>query len=229
MGNFGRLGLCFLQEFLHAHYSHIPEARMWHWQILPANVNFETVGSRFQQARLLPSLRFLVQYAVPSVSRVRTGNAQLAMARAQKSAGALWIGSEHVFFFREASTEGNNALANCHLPTTHTELPHWVCPLIADLVGVHERQIHRNVDAVLEQFAREECSPAVRLLRTVNWAALPLAWEPLFLSHVPPPTTAQNEDAQLRLVRAITPEWMDAEIQNEVVSLLQDITTVGNQ
>ena len=39
---------------------------MWHWQLLPRDVNLLTLGRSFARAMLLPSLRDLVMHCVPS-------------------------------------------------------------------------------------------------------------------------------------------------------------------
>lgn len=235
--------VCMMQEFLHIHYPQIPEARMWHWQMLPPSANVDTVGSRFDSAGILPSLRFLVRYAVPTSSLVKQRNLETLIlhgmrsidyrrptsARVSRSTmpNAFWIGADHLFFYVE--DEEQQGIANCRLPQTVGEdLPEWVVPLLADVSMTDEIHVKRNLDAALEQFAKENDAPAVRLLRSINWARLPLVWQPMFLVTTHHGTVQQCEEAQVRLIRSVAREWESgsAEVVHEALTLLQHVTTM---
>ena len=90
-------------------------------------------------------------------------------------------------------------------------------------------QLAPRVRSELSPFQREFGAPALRLLRSINWATIPLHWQPLFLRGVQTTTTAQQAaDAQARLVKGAAAMWEDAEVVAEAVELLHDVTTVSH-
>ena len=237
--------LCMLQEFLHVRFGGaVPEAYVWCWQLLPANVNLRTVGANFHNAGILPSLRFLLRYGTPTA---RVADPVVTVATAERLGNrhpwrmiteygrnvcALWIGDD-VFFYVEQTPRGSDGapggITDCRAPDTHTELPPWVLHLLADVAGVQTLYVQRTVDASLAHFQAEHGTPAVRLLRSINWGALPLHWRPLFMRGEEPSATPQQAaDAQARLIKSSAAMWEDAEVLAQAIDLLSEVTTIGH-
>jgi hypothetical protein len=86
--------------------------------------------------------------------------------------------------------------------------------------------IARNVDSYLTRIATNP-APALRLLRTINWALVPLVWKPLFMKNAQVTVTpAQAADAQSRLLKELTPSWEEPETIAEAIELLNRFTGV---
>lgn len=245
---------CMLQEYLHVRHRHIPEARVWVWQILPSQSNVNLVGAAFAQAGLYPSWSMIARYAAGGDAPARHATA-LAAARLDVAAYAgrpegdasmhveydrgviaFWIGEE-VFFAVEcrageesAETGGaRHPLANLRLPDTPQELPPWVAAVLMDRSpGLDRHGADANLQRFLTWFAGAHGGAATRLLRSINWPLLPLVWRPLFFRDVPVRTTGpESADAQTTLVKSVAALWEDAETLAEAIERLHQLTGVA--
>lgn len=221
-----------LQEFLHVRYPHVPSATVWYWQLLPYYTNLETVGRHFDVAELLPSLRHLARLvlgpgdsSLMGAERVeRLGQRLYNQLSTDHGNGrhTLWLGTD-AFFYVERQSE--NALTNVRLPKTHKELPPWVLSLLMDVGRTKDPfALEKTVDHYLCQLEATG-SRAVRLLRSINWATVPLVWKPLFMHDAV--STVSNREAQssqARLIKAAAPSWEEAEVVSESIELLHRIT-----
>ena len=230
---------CMLQEFLHLRYAHlVPEVRVWYWELLPSDANLNVVGERFHAAGLLPSLRYLLEYAtnLPVADRTHLHDSTCAATHAGRAgpdalstpAGSgrhtLWLGKD-AFFYVEA-TERDTTFANSRAPDHHGELPPWVLSLLQSAGAGDPFTLQRNLDVGLSHFHARHGTAPQRLLRSIHWASLPLVWRPLFVRDVRVVATrAQCEAAQARLVKGVAAVWEDAPVVAEAIEILGRLTT----
>lgn len=137
--------------------------------------------------------------------------------------GVLWLGDEAFAYVEEQP-----GLTGCRPPTKPDELAPWIVPAIADAAAADVFSVQRNLSHYLEDFCRRPTTPAVRMLRAVNWAAIPLVWHPLFLLEAQQThTLTECEQSQSRLLRSIGEEQADPEVLAEAAELLKRITTLS--
>jgi hypothetical protein len=243
-----------LQEYLHVRHRHIPEARVWNWQILPSQSNLNLVGAAFAQAGLYPSWSMIARYAAGGDGPGRLAPAAAARLDVAAYAGrpdgdaamhveydrgvtAFWIGEE-VFFAVECRGEASMApaeggarhpLANLRIPDSPQELPPWVAGLLLERSpGLEIHGANANLQRFLSWFASTHGGAAVRLLRSINWPLLPLVWRPLFFKDIPVRTTShESADAQTTLVKSVAAVWEDAETLAEAIEQLHQMTGVS--
>lgn len=190
---------------------------MWHWQLLPRDVNLLTVGRGFHRAGLLPSLRELVLHTVPTRAGPlgqgeRVAQAVEALAQRERicgvstdapaplwsgyagGVGILWLGQE-AFLFVDDAPDG---LTGARVPRGQHELAPWILPAIADTCTTDLFTVQRQADRFLEDFGSRKGTPGQQILRGINWANIPLVWHPLFLTEARPThTLADCEEAQV--------------------------------
>ena len=94
-------------------------------------------------------------------------------------------------------------MTNVTLPLTVDQMPPWVLQLLGEQYGGGDHHhLATLVDTYLELFRRTPVSPAILILRRVNWPALPLQWHPVYLPHIPVHISrVESQQAQERLVR----------------------------
>ena len=223
---------CMLQEFLHVRYPHVPSATVWYWQLLPYYTNLETVGRHFDLAELLPSLRQLMRLVLGGREPNRMGSERVERLGQRlynqlstdhgNGRHTLWLGTDAFFYVEQQS---DNALINVRLPATHKELPPWVLSLLMDMGHTKDPfALEKTVDHYLRQLEATG-SRAVRLLRCINWAAVPLVWKPLFMHDaVSTVSNCEAQASQARLIKAAAPSWEEAEVVSESIDLLHRIT-----
>ena len=229
--------ICALQEFLHVRFSHVPQAVVWYWQLLPYYVNVSNMGRNMDAEELLPSVRKLLKFAAVKASSEHIDMERLHI-RGQRHSDrmsteygngicALWVGEDVFFYVEDKSDQVLGALRNVRLPSNHSELPGWVMELLREAsMSTDFFGIARNVDSYLTRIATNP-APALRLLRTINWALVPLVWKPLFMKNAQVTVTpAQAADAQSRLLKELTPSWEEPETIAEAIELLNRFTGV---
>ena len=237
--------LCMLQEFLHVRFPQVPGMAVWYWQLLPYYVNTNNVGNNFDLFGVLPSLNKLVSHAAVSRNPVEL-NLKHLQIRGQrlrdelhveygKGVCSLWLG-KHVFFYVEREhtedTDTEDApphqLRNVTTPANHRELPHWVLEFLGDMsTGTDAFAMAKNVDSYLAGMEMN-LSPGLKLLRSINWASLPLVWNPLFMKNAETCVTVdQATRAQTSLIKGVCPSWEEAETMAEAIDLLNRITGVS--
>jgi hypothetical protein len=227
---------CMLQEFLHVRYAHIPNAAVWYWQLLPYHVNLNHVGKVFDAEEILPSLRRLLCYAAVPKAPIGELDPDRLQCRGQKQADriatdyggdrhALWLGTE-VFFYVEGVGDGN-PLTNVRIPISYQELPPWVMALLCEVShGTDAFAIGMNVNTYLHTLSAT-ATRSTQLLRSINWAAVPLVWRPMFMQGCDTCVTAiQAGEAQARLIKAIAPSWEEPETVLETIERLARITGI---
>ena len=115
---------------------------------------------------------------------------------------------------------------------THTDLPQWVFTVLQEISGddVDEIVLHRNVNMFLQRWnSTGSDRRSVILLRSINWAVLPLIWRPLFMSDIPvcvPPSECRK--AQIKLLTEVASEQDDVETLNAAAHMLGIITGIVN-
>ena len=226
--------VCIFQEYLHLRYGHIPRVCCWYWQLLPDTANLNVVGEQFHEAGILPSLRWLVQYATEGIPYRMACEAARSMHGRnvdQEALGpgahAYWLGGD-VFFFVRAETKDQATANNCRAPDAHGELPRWVMPMLRELTEgkLDGFNLQRNVDICLAHFQTMHGGAAQRLLRSVNWSGLPLVWRPMFVRDIRHTTTrAQAEGAHEKLIKNVAAMWEDAPVVAEAIEILGRLTT----
>ena len=229
--------VCLLQEFLHVRFPHIPKAVVWYWQLLPYHANLHNIGRYFDAEEILPSLDKLLKFASSDRKQGKVNPADVERRGMQPSDRmaidygnglcAMWLGND-VFFFVEVSAQDQiNPLRNVRAPINHSEIPTWAMDLLSETnPGVDRFSLARNVDSFLQRMD-SSASRAVRLLRSVNWSAIPLVWRPLFMKNMNVTVSArQASEAQVRLIKGISPEGEAAEIVAEAIDLLHRMTGV---
>ena len=135
-----------------------------------------------------------------------------------------------VFFYVTINPgeEQCTAATNVRLPRNHAELPAWVLPLLQDLVGPDsgdDEGLQRLLDDYLALFGRDTEPLSHRVLRRINWASLPLDWQPLYLKNYPLRISKRETSlAQQRLIaNALRGPEEEAQAAN-IVAALADIT-----
>ena len=229
--------VCLLQEFLHVRFPHIPKAVVWYWQLLPYHANLHNIGRYFYAEEILPSLDKLLKFASSDRKQGKVNPADVERRGMQPSDRmaidygnglcAMWLGND-VFFFVEVSAQDQiNPLRNVRGPINHSEVPTWAMDLLSETnPGVDRFSLARNVDSFLQRMD-SSASRAVRLLRSVNWSAIPLVWRPLFMKNMNVTVSVrQASEAQVRLIKGISPEWEEAEIVAEAIDLLHRMTGI---
>lgn len=88
-----------------------------------------------------------------------------------------------------------------------------VVPLLEEYntaaTGNHQLRLH--VDSYLQMFAEGPAEASVRLLRGINWAALPIHWQPCFLTNLPVRVTRhESQEAQRQLVKRAVQRLRDS-------------------
>lgn len=161
--------ICMVQEVLHLRFPNIPQARVWHWQLLPSPTPIHLIAQRFNETGILPSWSGLLHYAAPRASNATVHSIPFETVRSigghddptrmhtEYSNGimALWIGEE-VFFCVELPSETNSQLTNIRLPENHRDLPPWVLNLVCQVAQaskVDEFTVIKCVDSFLDWFA----------------------------------------------------------------------------
>ena len=229
---------CMMQEFLHVRYQHIPSAAVWYWQLLPYHVNLDQLGKSFDDEDILPSLHKLLRFAaVPPRTIGDLDNERLLM-RGQKQPHhmsshygsgrcALWLGADVFFYIQKEADEDGNELTNVRIPGSYQEIPPWVMHLLVEVsIGVDAFAIGINVNNYLQRL-QATASRSTQLLRSINWAAVPLIWKPTFMVGCDTCVTVQQAaEAQSRLIKAIAPSWEDPETVSETIERLGRITGV---
>ena len=229
--------LCALQEFLHVRFPYVPQAVVWHWQLLPYHTNIANLGQHFDRRQILPSLRSLLRFAAVGVpvdqldlSRLNT-RAQFHPDRISMEYGsgqcALFLGEDIFFYMEDKSEKCPNPLLNVRLPASHTELPTWVMHILYEASkDMDAFAIARNVDSYLLCIA-SNVPPAIRLLQSVNWASIPLIWKPLFMRNAEVVVTpTQASQAQARLIKELAPTGEEPETIAEAIEILHQFTGV---
>ena len=129
----------------------------------------------------------------------------------------LWLGEETFAYVEESP-----GLTGCRPPTHTNELAPWIVSAIADAAETDVFAVQRNLSHFLEDFwsryytkrllLTRSVTPGRRILRAVNWAAIPLVWHPLFLTDAHQThTLSECETSQSRLLRSIGEERQDPE------------------
>lgn len=240
-----------IQEYLHIVYSHVREVRVWHYSLIPHSTPIHLVAHDFRCARILPSWNGLCDALVLDDAKstgVPFGTLEVAGSRLIRDPdrrymhteyenpacpsdvpSVMWFGNE-VFFYvtLPVGTPGCNAVAHIRPPANHGELPPWVAPLLQEQLGVSPTDLKRNIDRYLSQF-QESSSPVLRMFRRINWATLPLFWQPTHIKNLPLRVTRQeSEEAQIRLVQNMKEIMQDVTQADadEAVRLLGRITGV---
>jgi hypothetical protein len=124
------------------------------------------------------------------------------------SAGVLWLGEE-VFFFVSGTgskaTPESTGILGVRLPTSHSELPPWVVPLMEEQWRMGSTaEVEGQLDAYLSLFTvtSASVSPSTRILRSIHWGSLPLHWQPVCLRNLPLRVSRKESmHAQARLMR----------------------------
>ena len=229
--------VCLLQEFLHVRFPHVAKAVVWYWQLLPCHTNLLNIGRYFDSEDILPSLDKLLKFSSSDRKheKVNPGDVERrGMRPADRMAidygnglCAMWLGNDIFFYVEQSPQDQINPLRNVRGPINHSEIPVWAMDLLSEAnPGVDRFSLARNVDSFLQRMDSSG-SRAVRLLRSVNWASIPLVWKPLFMKNIDISVSVrQASEAQVRLIKGISPEWEEAEIVAEAIDLLHRMTGV---
>ena len=150
-----------------------------------------------------------------------------------------WFGTE-VFFYVCASNQGRSVdamdIVGAKLPSESRELPPWVLSVLHENSrGLSRGDVVRNVNQYLSTFPKHG-GRALQILRTVNWAILPLLWKPYWFVdkqiHV---SIADSAAAQTRTITYLTQhaaamEGCDAldldDVKCEMIDILGDLTGI---
>lgn len=132
-----------------------------------------------------------------------------------------------LFYVDRAIDETCNAVTNVDLPVTHRQLPHWVVPLLEEQLESASdcERLTKNIDAYLAMFQAATVSPAVQFLRRINWASLPLYWQPAYLRNLPIRISQrESTEAQQRLMKNASHPDDSPSVLSEASALLAQIT-----
>ena len=245
-----------LQEYLHLVYFHVPQVRVWHFCLIPSETAIHLVAQRFRRANVLPCWTGLFESVLPVVGGVRPEGVPFETLESQAGRliqdpqrhhmcssedpgpAVMWFGREAFFYVIEQ--RGSSVFTNSRPPRRHTDLPGWVMDLLAERVGGARTaaQLQRGVDEYLSLVVDADTSSLMRFLRCINWAALPLYWEPRYLKNVPfrvPVRESRNAHARLTqnilvIRRGSGPETdEDKTLRSEAVAWLADITGIQRE
>ena len=200
--------------------------------MLPYHANLDHIGRNFDAEDILPSLRKLIQYTAAVRRPVELNHERVAL-RGRRSGrdlstqygqgrSALWVGMDVFFYVEDETTE---TVTNVRVPTTHTELPPWVLDLLQEANrGLEIFAIQRNVDSYLQRM-KTPSSRSIGLLSTINWAAVPLVWTPMFMRDTESTVTCEEATtAQIRLIKGLAPSGEEPEVVAEAIEILHRVT-----
>ena len=200
--------------------------------MLPYHASLDHIGRNFDAEDILPSLRKLMQYAA-SIRRPVELNQERVALRGRRSGqelssqygqgrSVLWLGTDVFFYVEDTTTE---SVTNVRVPTTHEELPPWVMGLLQEANrGMEIFAIQRNVDSYLQR-TKTPSGRSVGLLSSINWAAVPLVWTPMFMRDTEYTVTCEEATtAQVRLIKGVAPSGEEPEVVAEAIEILHRIT-----
>lgn len=139
------------------------------------------------------------------------------------------LGCEVLFYVNRVIDGTCTAVTNVDLPASHRQLPHWVLPLLEEQLqsDADRDSLVKHVDAYLRMFREASVSPAVKCLRRINWACLPLHWQPAYLRSLPIRISRHESlEAQARLMKNVQCPNDTPETVSGAVALLARITGV---
>lgn len=134
-----------------------------------------------------------------------------------------------MFYISRVIDDSCTAVTNVELPRNHRQLPQWVIPLLEEqLDSASDRDcMVKHIDAYLKMFVDTNVSNGVKFLRRINWACLPLHWQPLFLRTLPVRvSTRESALAQARLIKNVQGPNDNPVVIDEALALLSRITGI---
>lgn len=205
---------------------------MWYWQLTPPDCNDNLLGACLDKASILPSLQSLVRHCVGGGSLTadallqailrspeRRPSEGVAHVQYEGGVSVLWLG-DYAFFY---VSDGDR---KCRIPRATSDLPPWVCHTLSEEGRMDPFALDGRIAAYLDCFARQSTA-AIRLLRSIDWGAIPLVWRPLFVTDIRHGySRADCAAAQLRLLRRVAEDMADAhpEVVAEALAVLHYAT-----
>lgn len=231
-----------LQEYLHLCHPEEGNARVWHWLLIPSDTPAHLCSMKFAAAEIFPTWDHMFKVIVPDkdtplftcleaeANRLVYDPMRCLMQTLYSNGSAvMWFGNQAFFYVQKdpvAGTQSEQQLPLVRVPEHVDELPPWVSRLMKEIARVENPDsVDRNIDLYLDHFHSLQLkSRALAFVRRINWALLPLQWNPVFVKNMSMRVSVNDSiQAQKHLIESMGVNE-SCETKEEALSIVQSFT-----